>query len=242
MKLNKVELRKMIKGVLLEVLTEAEPRSIPQTQPTDPAFVGDVPAKPETPAERKRRLRQKFKQQSTSETTDIGTQEGRENILDRVYQDYGDIVARLNIIMRLANQAMTADTRQNFKTKLIQIYENLEGLQQKELPKVQKSYTEVLILTGLKKIPMAEMNLNPDTPVGRRNLARNILITASEVKSIAIEGEQMLKNARNVTSVSVFLNELKALGKILNQISQKLIELNRVFVETFKEYERQRGR
>ena len=242
MKLDKSELRKLVKGVLIEMLDEAEPASIPQTVPTDPGLVSGVQKK-ESPAERKRRLRDKFKQKSANkDSTDIRTPEGRDNVLDKVYYEFGDVRARISIISKLAQQASNAENRQDFKAALVQMFDNLNNLKNRDLPKLHKGYTEVAILTGLKKVPMAEADMNPDTPEGRKNLVRKLFNTVGELLKVAEEGNKMIMNARQSNNVSVYMNELKALGGIVRQITQQLVGLNAAFVETFQEYERQRGR
>lgn len=240
MKLEISELRRMIKGVLYETLNEADPVPIPQTRSADPGTASV--SKAETPGERKRRLRQKFKQQPASNSTDIQTPEGRNEILDKVYYEFGDVKARINIIKKLASEAMKAKNRQEYKANLIQIFENLTSLKNRDMLKLQKGYTEAAILSGLKKVPMREANLNPDTPDGRINLTRKLFNAIGELNRIAAEGNKMILNARQAGNVSVFLNELKAFGNIIREMQQKLVELNAAFVETFQEYERQRGR
>ena len=89
---------------------------------------------------------------------------------------------------------------------------------------------------------MAEADMNPDTPEGRKNLVRKLFNTVGELLKVAEEGNKMIMNARQSNNVSVYMNELKALGGIVRQITQQLVGLNAAFVETFQEYERQRGR
>lgn len=223
MKVRKSELRMMIKEMLLEVLNEQE----------------------ETPAERKRRLRDKFKQQQqpASTSTDPNTPEGRENLVEMVSPAYGSVQTRLQIIQKMCVNAMQSDNRQEFKEYLIQMFDNLKSLQEKDMVSLVSAYSKVASLLGLGSSgPVTEQNMNPDTSEGRRNLMKDIYNSVSEMRKMAEEGRKMLATAETVPTVSVFRNEMKALGQQIGKLRSYLTNLNSAFVTTFKEYEAQRGR
>lgn len=222
MKIRKNDLKQIIVETLDEVLLERD----------------------DLPNERfGRRDRNRWRRKPVSTSTDPNTTDGRENLVEIINPAYVGIQTRLQIIEKMVVNAMQSSTRQEFKEYLIQIFENLQSLQEKEMLGLVNAYSKVSSLLGLKTTNVVvEQDLSPDTAMGRRNLVKNIYNVVVEMKKMVNEGRKMLTNAASASTVSVFVNEIKALGKQISQLKNHLTNLNASFVKAFQEYESQRGR
>lgn len=226
-------LETMIEEIISQVFKEANPVIVSE----------------ETPLERKRRLRQKFASKTTPPSNSFNptTEEGRENIIDYFALDFGDVGARINIINKLGQGAADAENRQDFKANLIQMFDNLEKLQNRDLPKLLTKYVKVANMLGLSfsrkaASGLSEVDMNPDSPEGRKNLISKVLSEVQKMNQLIGDARKLLFGLRNVTSVPVFKNEIKLIGEKIGKFRSHLISVNSAFVETFQEYEKQRGR
>lgn len=221
MKVTKSELKVMIAEMVVKALSEQD-----NTPPTRAAN------------------KNRFKQRPVDRNTlDPNTPDGRDNLVDIVSPSFGSVMTRLQILDKLAAKAMAAETRQQFKEHLIEMFDNLKSLQEKDMRNLVAAYSKISSTLGLKPSSnIGEQNLNPDTPDGRRNLMKDLFNIVRQMKISGNEGQKMLANARHVPTIAVFVNEIKAFAGIVSQLNKALVMVNSEFVKTFQAYESQRGR
>lgn len=96
---------------------------------------------PESPSEKKRHLRQKFKQPKyDSHILDPDTEQGRTNLTTNLVHSVKDLQARSNILNRQIGRAVDAKTRHEFKEQLIMMNDGLISLKERDVPNLLKNY------------------------------------------------------------------------------------------------------
>lgn len=129
----------MKSNAIEELVFEAVRDCLSEQEEVDPR--GPTGRQPESPLERKRRLRQQFKQpKHDPHTLDPDTEQGRINLVKNLIHSVKDLQARANILSRQIDKAADAETRQEFKEQLIMMNDGLVSLKEKDVPNLLKNY------------------------------------------------------------------------------------------------------
>lgn len=187
----------------------------------------------ETPLERKKRLRDQFKAQPADpHNVDINTPQGRANVLNKLKTAYGNVITRAQILDKKGAGALRAETKEEFMMTVGEMFDNISSLMNKDFINLVKTYQSVAKQLGLQPVVM-EATTTIDTPDGRRNVIRNVVNSIGKLRKATDDGNKMINTAEATSNVSMFVNEIKALGNKLRDIKAEITILDRYFDQTF---------
>lgn len=203
--------------------------------------VSDV-VEQETPQDRRKQLRDKFKvQPADPNNLDINTSQGRDNVVNKLKSTFSAIATRANILNNKGANALRAGTKEEFSEIVAEMMDNTVTLLNKDYPNFIRTYSEVSKLLGLPPV-VTEANTALDTPDGRRNIIRNTVNSVGKLKKVTDEANNMILNADATSNVAIFRNEIKALGNKIREIKAEAVVLDRIFTQTFPgEYQKFKG-
>lgn len=203
--------------------------------------VSDV-VEQETPQDRRKQLRDKFKvQPADPNNLDINTSQGRDNVVNKLKSTFSAIATRANILNNKSANALRAGTKEEFSEIVAEMMDNTVTLLNKDYPNFIRTYSEVSKLLGLPPV-VTEANTALDTPDGRRNIIRNTVNSVGKLKKVTDEANNMILNADATSNVAIFRNEIKALGNKIREIKAEAVVLDRIFTQTFPgEYQKFKG-
>lgn len=163
---------------------------------------------------------------------DVNTPEGRNNVVMKLKSTFSAIATRANILDKKSGNALRTETKEDFIEVVSEMMDNLVTLMSKDFDNFAKTYTEVANLLGLPQV-VIEANTVLDTPDGRRNVIRAAVNSIGKLKKMSDEANKMLLNAEATNNISIFKNEIKAMGPKIKEMKAEAVVLDKIFSQTF---------